>query len=107
MIELGKECFPNEIIWSEQCNGAFNELKHAISKLPICYSPDLQRHFIIYADAFSYAIGACLYQKVENEHEYPIAYTSNKLSKCQGGYATIEKEPYAVIYALKKFEHSI
>lgn len=66
LIELIKKRAPNEVTWSKQCEKTYDS-KQVISK-------------------------SCLSQKDENEHEHPIAFISKKLSKCEEGYATIEKE---------------
>ncbi|PRD26778.1 UNVERIFIED_CONTAM: hypothetical protein NCL1_37167 [Trichonephila clavipes] len=49
-------------------------------------------------------VGACLAQNDENGMEHPIAFYSRKLTKCQMNWSTIEREAYAVLSALKKFD---
>jgi hypothetical protein len=39
--------------------------------------------------------------------ERPVAFCSQKLSPTQSAWSTIEREAYAVIYALNKFHHII
>ena len=46
---------------------------------------------------------ACLAQKF-SDGEHPIAYAAHKLSTTQHNSATIEKEAFAIIFALKKFD---
>jgi hypothetical protein len=70
------------------------------------YSPSAQRPFIIRTDASDYAVGAVLAQSWE-EREYPIAFASAKLRGPQLNWSTIEKEAYAIIYALQKFDYLV
>lgn len=79
----------------------------AFTKSPIVFSSDFQRTFIVYVDASSYAKGACITRKNQNQHESPTAFISKKLSLCQECYATIEKVACTIIIALKKFDHNI
>ncbi|GBN66454.1 Retrovirus-related Pol polyprotein from transposon opus, partial [Araneus ventricosus] len=48
-------------------------------------------------------IAACLSQKILGSLR-PIAYVSQKLSKSQQAWSTIEREAYAIVWSLKKFE---
>ena len=48
-----------------------------------------------------------LAQKDELGQEYPIAFVSCKLSGAQLNWSTIEKEAYAIIYALSKFDYIV
>ena len=66
-----------------------------------CY--DNEAGFIIQCDASDYGIGACLAQSF-SDGEHPLAYASCKLSPTQRNWATIEKEAFAIIFALKKFD---
>ena len=82
---------------------AFNVLKHKLVTPPILRCPDFSLPFIIQADASNYAIGSCLVQMLDGE-EHPIAYASAKLTDVQTRWSAIEREGYAVIHALKKFD---
>lgn len=104
LINLTKNKAPTEITWSPTHEDAFQKLKDAICQAPICYSPNFRAPFIIYTDASAFAVAACLSQLNEYNIEQPIAFASKKLTKSQESYATIEKEAYAIIFALKKFE---
>ncbi|GFV00099.1 retrovirus-related Pol polyprotein from transposon opus [Trichonephila clavipes] len=55
-------------------------------------------------DSKATAIGACLSQNDEKGKENPIAFFSKKLTETQTRWATIEREAYAVIEALKRFD---
>ena len=65
---------------------------------------------VLYADASDTCIGACLTQPCEEaeavipgiKDEMPIYFLSHKLSKTQQKWPVIEKEAYAIAYALQK-----
>ena len=89
--------------WGPEEQKAFDALKLALTQAPILAHPDVSRPYILYTDASDKAIGAILVQKDEHGMERVISYLSHKLSGAQLRWATIEKEAYAIIYALKKF----
>jgi len=64
--------------------------------------PCVGRPYKLYTDACDYAVGAILVQDDENGVERPIHYLSHQLTDVQKKWATIEKEAYAIIYALTK-----
>lgn len=59
----------------------------------------------MYTDASDNCIGACLTQKTDEGEENPIYYISHKLNKTQEKWSTIERETYAIQYALQKLDH--
>ena len=90
-------------IWGEEQQHAFDTLKQALVSAPILVHPDPSKPYTLYTDASNHAIGAILVQKDEQGFEKVIAYLSHKLSGAQLRWPTIEKEAFAVVYALKKF----
>jgi len=89
--------------WGPEQQHAFDALKVALTRAPILAHPDISRPYILYTDASDKAIGAILVQKDDQGMERVISYLSHKLSGAQLRWATIEKEAFAIIYALKKF----
>ncbi|GFS80786.1 retrovirus-related Pol polyprotein from transposon opus [Trichonephila clavipes] len=85
-------------------NKLFTKLKAQLVKAPSLYTPDLSKPYQLYTDASATAIGACLSQNDEKGKENPIAFFSKKLTETQTRWATIEREAYAVIEALKRFD---
>ena len=68
--------------------------------------PQLNKHFYLYTDASDKSIGACLTQLCEEtKTEKPIDFISHKLGNTQSRWSTIEKEAYAIHYALHELDH--
>ena len=89
-------------VWGKAQQTAFVTLKGELASDRIMAFPQLNKPYILYTDACDYAIGAILCQEDENGCERPIQYLSAQLTSTQRKWATIEKEAFAVIYALKK-----
>ena len=65
--------------------------------------PDTSKRYILCSYASDDCIGACLCQCHE-EGEKPIYYLSHKLTASQTKWPTIEKETFAIFYALEKLD---
>jgi len=95
-----------EFKWTDDCQKAFNELKHQLSTAPILRGPDWALPFHISSDASDTAIGAFLGQE-ENNLPYAIYFISKNMTPVELNYTVTEKEFLAVIYAINKFRHYI
>lgn len=91
--------------WSETCQRAFDYLKKSLTVVPLLTYPDINKPYVLYTDASDECVGACLTQQTDEGEEKPIYYLSHKLSKTQKKWPTIEKEAYAIHYALQKLDH--
>ena len=68
---------------------------------------------MLYTDASDTCIGACSTQECKDESEFapgaktekPIYFLSHKLSDSQRKWSVIEKETFAIHYALQKLDH--
>jgi len=65
--------------------------------------PDIGSPYVLHTDANSSTVAATLGQMHEGKVEHPIAFASQKLSGSQLGWTIIEKEAYAIIWALIRF----
>lgn len=104
LTQLTKKKIPNEIPWNKDTAMAFQRLKDSLCDLSQLYIPEIGKPFYLYTDASQYAIGSCLSQADAENNLHPIAFGSQKLSETQQKWATIEREAFAIIWALKRFE---
>ena len=91
-------------IWGPEQEQAFRALKEELISDRILAYPQSDKGYKIFTDASLGAIGGVLVQDDENGLERPIAYFSKTLTGPQLNWSTIEKEGWALIYGLKKFE---
>ncbi|GFW45275.1 hypothetical protein TNCV_4733831 [Trichonephila clavipes] len=87
---------PDSIPWTEKHDSSFHLLKKALVEAPSLYSPVPDKPYTIHSDASQIGIAACLSQKCGDKC-YPIAYASQKLSKTQQSWSTIEREAFAIV----------
>ena len=99
--------------WDKDCQNAFEYLKESLSVVPLLTYPDVNKDYILYTDASDCAVGSVLTQmheeKINGEvsvEERPIYFLSHKMSDSQiKSYGTVEKECFAIYYALDKLHH--
>eukprot|EP00253_Pinus_taeda_P007628 PITA_07628 len=95
-----------EFKWTNNCQGALDELKDKLVSTPILRGPNWALPFHIHTDASNKAIGEALGQ-VEEKLPYAIYFVSKNLSKAEMNYTVTEKEFLAVVHSLNKFRHYI
>lgn len=100
LTDLTKKGLPNKVRWTDEHQRCFDDLKLAISQEPVLRSPDFTKLFYLRTDACKTGVGAVLEQVIEDER-HPIMYLSKKFSQNESKYAVIEKECYAIIWAVK------
>lgn len=93
----------NQIEWGESQEKAFRTLKAKLAQSPILHLPDISRPFILRTDASEDGVGAVLMQEFDGV-KFPVAYASKKLLSAQRNYSVSEKESYAIVWAVQKFE---
>ena len=97
---------PMKIPWNTEQECAFSSLKSSLIQAvdrPL-HIIDWERPFNIFSDASDYAVAAALTQTDDQGRELPIAFYSKRLTETQRNWATIEKEAYAVLEALRLFQ---
>ena len=90
--------------WSEAHQRAFDYLKDSLTAVPLLVYPDSNKPYVLYTDASDTCIGACLTQECEGD-EKPIYYLSHKLSRSQCKWSVVEKECFAIHFALQKLDY--
>uniref|UniRef100_A0A0N4ZD95 RNA-directed DNA polymerase n=1 Tax=Parastrongyloides trichosuri TaxID=131310 RepID=A0A0N4ZD95_PARTI len=98
----------NEYIWGVEQENTFQLLKQRLMEAPILAAPDLQRNFVIHTDASEYAVGAVLLQEhPTDKYLRIIACASRTLNDIEKRWQVVEKEAFALIYAIKHFKYYI
>jgi len=93
--------------WSIECQKSPECLQAALMSHRVLRIPVIGQPFVLHTDASGRAVGATLGQLDEMEIEQPLAFASQKLSPTQAAWCTIEREAYAVIWALNKYRDHI
>lgn len=93
-----------KVVWTEEADKAFIEIKKVLTSDPILRPPDYKKPFIVQCDASLYGVGGVLAQLDENNREYVISYYSHKLTKAEQKYHAYERECLAVLKSLDHFK---
>ena len=91
--------------WTEECQIAFEHLKHLCSQTPILAYANYQKLFKLHTDASEHGLGAVLYQKQDDGTEHVIAYASRTLSKSERNYDTHKVEFLALKWSITERSH--
>ena len=92
-----------QFYWGTDCEAAFNELKTKLTTAPILAFPNFDVQFTLTTDASNHNLGAILFQTYEGK-EYVVAYqVGYVLQKAERNYSTIQKEVFALVWAVGHF----
>jgi len=89
--------------WEPKHQEALDQLKDDLGKATQLHTIDFTKDFGLSVDASATAVGCCLFQWTAEGQEKPIDFASLKLTGTQMRWSTIEREAFAVIWALKRF----
>ncbi|KAK4515594.1 uncharacterized protein ATC70_010545 [Mucor velutinosus] len=89
-------------VWNESHTKAIADLKDALTMALVLSPPDFSIRFHLATDASLTALGAVLYQVVNDEIRY-VGLVSRKLSVSERNYSTTKRELLGICYALVKF----
>ena len=92
------------IIWTKDCEQAFDRLKDSLCAFPVLYSPNYHKTFIVQTDSSDVGMGVVLSQMSGENEEHPIIYLSKKFSDIEKRYSVSEKECAAIIFAVSKLK---
>ena len=90
--------------WSDQQEKAFVESKELLlsSQLLVHFNPSLE--ITLACDASAYGIGAVLSHQMPDGTEKPVGFVSRTLTETEKKYSQIEKEGFACVFGVKKFD---
>jgi hypothetical protein len=103
LSDLTKNDKPHVVQWTTEHQVALDTLKDRLTNATQLHSVNFSKEFGILVDASLYAVGCCLIQWSEEGQELPLAFASLKLQPHQCRWSTIEREAFAVMWALRKF----
>lgn len=92
--------------WTPELERIFYQVRQAINDCPTLYFLNPEAAVYLHTDASDKGIGAYLFQLVD-EKEQPIIFISKSLDKVQRRWDTIEKEAYAIYWALHELEYLV
>ena len=76
-----------------------------LSEAPVVKPPIWTKYFYVFVDASDIAIGSVLMQHTEPKWYCPMYYVTQKLSKVERNYSTIEREALGMVYNVNKYRH--
>uniref|UniRef100_A0A8C5MCT0 Gypsy retrotransposon integrase-like protein 1 n=1 Tax=Leptobrachium leishanense TaxID=445787 RepID=A0A8C5MCT0_9ANUR len=62
LTDLTKKTLPRQVLWSPECETAFQQLKTALTQAPLLAAPNYSKRFIVHTDASMFGLGAVLSQ---------------------------------------------
>ena len=92
-----------KILWTDQCEVAFQALKENLAKYTSLSYPDREKTVSLDSGCSGEVMGAVLAQLDEHNNEKSIAFFSKRLSDSQMKYAITKQEMLALVSAIRHF----
>jgi hypothetical protein len=86
------------IKWTDEMQKAFDNMRLLMATNALAAYPDHNKWFNVYTDASDFYLDTCIIQEGR-----PVAYFSQKLTKSQKNYTTMEKEMLSIVATLEEF----
>ncbi|WJX45728.1 hypothetical protein P8452_32589 [Trifolium repens] len=94
------------IVWTEDCQKAFDSIKEYLMEPPILIPPVEGKPLIMYLTVLEDSMGCVLGQQDETgRKEHAIYYLSKKFTDCESRYSMLEKTCCALAWAAKRLRH--
>src|ERR1700730_14106234 len=93
--------------WTTECRTALTKLINSVTAGPTLWHPDPTRQYELYTDASSFAVGAVLAQRDEQNRTRVVGYHSKSLNAAERNYSVGDREFLGIIEALKWCRHLI
>ena len=95
----------NKLInWTTELKESYENVKQKVANCPKLFFINEMDPIVLSTDASNIGIGAYLYQE-RGARRNPIRFISKTLSKSEKRWDTVEKEAYAIFFALKKLKY--
>ena len=91
--------------WTSSAATAFDNLKQAFTSAPILVHVNLEKPFIIEADASDFALGSVLSQIGDDEKLHPVAFHSRKFESAEINYEIHDKELRSIVDSFEQWHH--
>ncbi|GBG89415.1 hypothetical protein CBR_g49206 [Chara braunii] len=92
-----------QLIWTPECEVAFQALKEALTSAPVLARPDPTRPLALYTDWQPQAISAVMTQHGADGREHVIEYASKTQRQAQANYEACKGECLAVVWGIHHF----
>ena len=103
LADLTKKNQPSKVLWTDECQKAFDKIKSILSSEPVIALPDFGKQFVLRTDASSRGLGAALLQIGSDGEMHPVLYASRKMLDRETRYSTVERECLAIVWGIDKF----
>ena len=103
ILNYQKKTRGRALVWTIESSKAFDNIIAEIVKGHKMFFPREDCPVFLQTDASDYGIGAYCFQLVDNK-EQPVAFVSKSLASPQYKWAIIQKEAYAIFYALRQLK---
>ncbi|GKT29211.1 unnamed protein product, partial [Aduncisulcus paluster] len=93
----------SDFVWGKEQDEAFERLKRLLKTAPTLAFPSEDAHLSLFTDASDVGVGAVLSQTKDSKIQV-LAFLSKTLSDVQRRWSVIEKECWAIVFAMLKLE---
>ena len=102
--KLRNDSDKKNVIWTREADAAWEAVKKRLSTAPVISFPNYEEKFTVTCDASDVALGAVLMQEYGGKLHL-VASTSHLFSEVERRWSTTEREAYAILYSIQKFDY--
>ena len=88
--------------WTDNCQNAFEKIKHYLTQPPILSSPQPRERLYMYLAVSDWAISAVLFRCLTHKEQKPVYYVSIAMADVETRYSKIEQTALALRNAAQK-----
>ena len=98
LTQQGKKTVARKLVWTADCEKAFNTLKKRLTSAPVLTFADFTKPFVLRVDASNEGLGAMLSQEVDQKLRV-VAYANRQLKNMQN-YSSRKRELLALKWSV-------